>query len=165
MVTLFWQDWKLSLVALIVGPLIFVLLRYVSRKMKSVMASCQESFASILSRVKEVYEAHRLIKISNTYKAEYDRFLTSIMKSTNDGANDENHNAWNSSVSGPMHDRNCGCSDIRGISDAEWCSGSRTVCYVVLSSSSHSSCQESGWHEYRLHHDQDSCRQYFCHSG
>ena len=73
-VTLFWQDWKLSLVALIVGPLIFVLLRYVSRKMKSVMASCQESFASILSRVKEVYEAHRLIKISNTYKAEYDRF-------------------------------------------------------------------------------------------
>lgn len=72
--TLFWQDWKLSLVALIIGPLIFLLLRYVSRKMKSVMASCQESFAGILSRVKEVYEAHRLIKISNTYKAEYDRF-------------------------------------------------------------------------------------------
>jgi len=38
------------------------------------MASCQESFAGILSRVKEVYEAHRLIKISNTYKDEYDRF-------------------------------------------------------------------------------------------
>lgn len=72
--TLFWQDWKLSLVALIIGPLIFLLLRYVAIKMKSVMASCQESFASILSRVKEVYEAHRLIKISNTYKAEYDRF-------------------------------------------------------------------------------------------
>lgn len=72
--TLLWQDWKLSLVALIIGPLIFLLLRYVSRKMKSVMASCQESFAGILSRVKEVYEAHRLIKISNTYKAEYDRF-------------------------------------------------------------------------------------------
>ena len=72
--TLFWQDWKLSLVALIIGPLIFLLLRYVSRKMKSVMASCQESFAGILSRVKEVYEAHRLIKISNTYKDEYDRF-------------------------------------------------------------------------------------------
>lgn len=30
--TLFWQDWKLSLVALIIGPLIFLLLRYVSRK-------------------------------------------------------------------------------------------------------------------------------------
>lgn len=72
--TLFWQDWKLSLVSLIIGPLIFFLLRYVSRKMKSVMASCQESFASILMRVKEVYEAHRLIKISNTYKDEYARF-------------------------------------------------------------------------------------------
>lgn len=71
---LLWQDWKLSLMALAIGPLIFILLRYVSVKIKSVFASCQESFATVLSKVKEVYEAHRLIKISNTYKKEFDQF-------------------------------------------------------------------------------------------
>lgn len=73
-VVLFWNNWSLALVSLLIGPLIAVLLRYISRQIRRVMSSCQESFASILIRVREAYTTQRLIKISNSYDFECARF-------------------------------------------------------------------------------------------
>lgn len=77
---LVWNNWMLAIVSLIIAPMIFKLLRYISRRMKTIMETCQASFASVLERVKEVYEGHRLVKLSDTYALEMDRF-----KRINDG--------------------------------------------------------------------------------
>ena len=77
---LVWNNWMLAIVSLIIAPMIFKLLRYISKRMKMIMETCQASFASVLERVKEVYEGHRLIKLSDTYALEMDRF-----KRINDG--------------------------------------------------------------------------------
>lgn len=77
---LVWNNWMLAIVSFIIAPMIFKLLRYISKRMKMIMETCQASFASILERVKEVYEGHRLIKLSDTYALEMDRF-----KRINDG--------------------------------------------------------------------------------
>lgn len=71
---LLWHNWMLAFVSLVIGPFIVMLLRYISRRMKTIMSSCQESLASVLVRVKEAYGAERLIKISNTYEFETKRF-------------------------------------------------------------------------------------------
>lgn len=77
---LVWNNWMLAIVSLIIAPMIFKLLRYISKRMKTIMETCQASFASVLERVKEVYEGHRLVKLSDTYALEMDRF-----KRLNDG--------------------------------------------------------------------------------
>lgn len=77
---LVWNNWMLAIVSFIIAPMIFKLLRYISKRMKMIMETCQASFASVLERVKEVYGGHRLIKLSDTYALEMDRF-----KRINDG--------------------------------------------------------------------------------
>lgn len=77
---LVWNNWMLAIVSLIIAPMIFKLLRYISKRMKTIMETCQASFASVLERVKEGYEGHRLVKLSDTYALEMDRF-----KRINDG--------------------------------------------------------------------------------
>lgn len=71
---LVWNNWMLAIVSLIIAPLIFKLLRYISNRMKTIMDTCQASFAVLLEHVKEVYEGHRLVKLSDTYCLEMDRF-------------------------------------------------------------------------------------------
>ena len=73
-ITLFWNNWILAIVSLVIAPALFYLLRYISTKMKTVMGSCQSSFASIMVRVKEAFRIERLIKISGTYEEESRRF-------------------------------------------------------------------------------------------
>ena len=77
---LVWNNWMLAIVSLIIAPMIVKLFRYISKRMKTIMETCQASFASVLERVKEVYEGHRLVKLSDTYALEMDRF-----KRINDG--------------------------------------------------------------------------------
>ena len=71
---LLWHDWKLSIVSFVIAPCVFFLLRYISNRMRKVMSSCQESFASVLVRVREAHYAQRVIKISNAYEYENRRF-------------------------------------------------------------------------------------------
>ena len=73
-VILIWHNWLLALAVLCLGPVVAKLLRWISQKMKSVMFSSQQNVASLIVRVKETYEAERLIKISGTYDAERRRF-------------------------------------------------------------------------------------------
>lgn len=73
---LIYQNWQLSIVSFIVFPLIVSLLRYVSTRMKRVMERSQQSIATLLVLLKEVYRASRLIKINNNYNREVDRFVS-----------------------------------------------------------------------------------------
>lgn len=71
---LLWQNWKLTLIACIVGPIAGVILRTISKRVKRIVRASQESIAAVLSRVSESYEAERLVKVSNTYDFEMARF-------------------------------------------------------------------------------------------
>ncbi len=71
---LLWHNWALALVSLVIAPLVAVLLRYISNKMRTVMASSQASFGVLLGRVREAYDGHRLVKMSNAYQFEKERF-------------------------------------------------------------------------------------------
>lgn len=73
-IVLVWHNWQLAIVSLILAPLIWWLLRGIFGRMKKVMEACQESITSILVHVKEVYQGHRLIKLSDTYEQEKSTF-------------------------------------------------------------------------------------------
>lgn len=71
---LFWQNWQLTLVSCIVGPVAAYLLGIIRRRIKAVVHKGQQAIADTLSCVQEAYGAHRLIKISATYDFEKERF-------------------------------------------------------------------------------------------
>lgn len=71
---LVWHNWLLACLVLLLGPLVAKLLRGISKKMRTVMDSSQQSVASLIVRVKEAYEGERLIKISGTLESELKRF-------------------------------------------------------------------------------------------
>lgn len=71
---LLWQNWMLTLVACIVGPIAAVVLQAIRRRMKRIVRQNQEAIAGVLSRVQESYGAERLVKVSNTYDYEAERF-------------------------------------------------------------------------------------------
>ena len=73
-IVLLWHNWMLALVSLVIGPMVAYLLRYISNKMRAVMSTCQASFGTILGNVRETYDGHRLVKISNAYDFETERF-------------------------------------------------------------------------------------------
>lgn len=73
-IVLLWHNWMLALVSLVIGPMVAYLLRYISNKMRAVMSTCQASFGTILGNVRETYDGHRLVKISNAYEFETNRF-------------------------------------------------------------------------------------------
>lgn len=73
-IVLLWHNWILALVSFIIGPVIAYFLRCLSRKMRGALNRCQASFGFILSTVHEIYCGHRLVKISNTYDFELDKF-------------------------------------------------------------------------------------------
>ena len=71
---LVWHDVILTLVALIIAPVIVWLLKFLSSKLRAILAGAQQNIATLLVRVKESYEARQVIKISNTFELEGRRF-------------------------------------------------------------------------------------------
>ena len=59
---------------ILVVPAIVWLLKFISSKIRGIMANAQQNIATLLVRVKEGYDARTLIKVSNTYEAEVGRF-------------------------------------------------------------------------------------------
>ena len=71
---LFWHNWHLTLVAFIVAPALALILRAISRRMRRIVKNSQEALASMISRVQESYSAAQIVKVSNTYDFEDERF-------------------------------------------------------------------------------------------
>lgn len=71
---LLWQNWQLTLVSCVVGPLAGFILRRIRQRTRKIVKQSQEAIADTLSRVQESYEAQRLVKVSGTYDFEENRF-------------------------------------------------------------------------------------------
>lgn len=77
---LVWHDITLTLVTLVIAPAIVWLLKYISAKLRSIVTGAQKNVATLLVRIKESYDARQIIKVSNTFESEIQRF-----KTVNDG--------------------------------------------------------------------------------
>lgn len=73
-VMLIWHDVSLTLVTVLIAPLIIGLLKTISKKLKPLTAKSQKNVATLLSRLRESYEAHPVVKITNAYDVEMQRF-------------------------------------------------------------------------------------------
>lgn len=73
-VMLIWHDVSLTLVTVLIAPLIIGLLKTISKKLKPLTAKSQKNVATLLSRLRESYEAHLVVKITNAYDVEMQRF-------------------------------------------------------------------------------------------
>lgn len=73
---LVWHDVALTLVTLVIAPAIVWLLKYISAKLRSILAGAQQNVATLLVRIKESYDARQIIKVSNTFESEIQRFKT-----------------------------------------------------------------------------------------
>ena len=71
---LFWQNWQLTCVTFIITPVLALVLRLISKRMKKIVRDSQTSLANMISRVQESYEAERIVKVSGTYDFEDARF-------------------------------------------------------------------------------------------
>ena len=80
---LLWQNWMLTLVAAIVGPLAAVILRIIRRRTRRLVTESQAAIADTISHVQDSYEAQRLVKVSGTYdfeSAKYHRINETIRR-------------------------------------------------------------------------------------
>ena len=73
---LVWYDITLTLVTLVIAPAIVWLLKYISAKLRSILAGAQQNGDTLLVRIKESYDARQIIKVSNTFESEIQRFKT-----------------------------------------------------------------------------------------
>ena len=71
---LVYQNWKLTLVALIVGPLMALLLKWVTKRMRQYTTGFQQTLGDMTGIVQEAYEGQRIIKIYDGYETELARF-------------------------------------------------------------------------------------------
>jgi subfamily B ATP-binding cassette protein MsbA len=71
---LFYYNWQLTLVTFLIGPGLVFILRRISKRVRKIVKENQETLGRMISRVQETYEAEKLVKISNTYDFEDQRF-------------------------------------------------------------------------------------------
>ena len=71
---LFWQNWQLTLVTFVAGPLIVWVLRRISGRLRRIVRKSQETVADMIVRVKETYEARREVKMAGSFAFEEERF-------------------------------------------------------------------------------------------
>lgn len=62
---LFWLNWELTLFTLVVAPFIAGVVRYVSRRFRSISARIQKSVSNVTESAEEAFGGQRVIKIHN----------------------------------------------------------------------------------------------------
>ena len=71
---LFYYNWLLTLVTFLVAPLIALVLRWVSKRVKAITSESQKNFGVMIGAIQESYFGERVIKIYNGTQYERDRF-------------------------------------------------------------------------------------------
>lgn len=71
---IFWTNWQLSLVVMLVAPALVFVLRKISKRVRKIVADNQTALGSMISRVQESFEAEKLVKIFGTYRLEENKF-------------------------------------------------------------------------------------------
>jgi len=67
---MFYLDWRLSLVFVVIGPIIAILVAYISRRFRKISRNIQASMGEVLHISKEAVEGQRVIKIFGGHEHE-----------------------------------------------------------------------------------------------
>jgi subfamily B ATP-binding cassette protein MsbA len=71
---MFYLNWQLTLVSLVVMPLVLVAMRYFSRRMRRLSRALLASYGDMAQALQEAAEGHRVIKVQGTQGHEIERF-------------------------------------------------------------------------------------------
>jgi len=71
---IFWTNWQLSLVVMLVAPALVFVLRKISKRVRKIVSDNQTALGSMISRVQESFEAEKIVKIFGTYQLEESKF-------------------------------------------------------------------------------------------
>lgn len=71
---LIYHNWMLTIVTLLVAPLLALVLRWVSRKIKHLTSQSQDAFGKLIGAIQESYQGERVVKVYDGYDYEEERF-------------------------------------------------------------------------------------------
>lgn len=71
---LVYYNWQLSLITVVTGPLIYLILKTISKKLKHVIQGNQQMIAHLMNTAQESYRAQSLIKLYDSYDLENQKF-------------------------------------------------------------------------------------------
>lgn len=71
---LIYHNWKLTLVTFIVAPLLALVLKWVSKRIKRLTTETQKTFGDLIGKIAEAYNGQRVVKIYNGVPYERERF-------------------------------------------------------------------------------------------
>ncbi|MDD5215397.1 MAG: lipid A export permease/ATP-binding protein MsbA [Methylococcales bacterium] len=80
---LFYMDWRLSLIFLVISPIIAVLVRYVSKRLRMLSKKIQESIGDMTHITSELVNGHRVVRSYGGEDYEKTRFLDSSSHNRN----------------------------------------------------------------------------------
>lgn len=78
---LFWLNWELAAFTLIVGPIIAIVMRYVSKRFRKISQRIQENIGQVSQAAEESINGQRVVKIHNAQATESARFEQANKKS------------------------------------------------------------------------------------
>lgn len=71
---MFYLSWQLSLVFLFVGPIVAVIVTFVTKRFRKVSRNIQQSMGNLTSAVEQVVKGHKVVLMFGGQKKEQDRF-------------------------------------------------------------------------------------------
>lgn len=74
LVMMVWLDWRLTLFSLVVGPLVAILISYVSRRFRAISRRIQDSVGGLNHVAEEVIQGQRIIKVYGGEAFEREQF-------------------------------------------------------------------------------------------
>ncbi len=77
---LLWLNWKLTLIALVIAPLVMLFVRLLSRRLRSMARGSQRALGDVVHVLEETIECHRVVKVFGGQDYEGNRFQRAIGK-------------------------------------------------------------------------------------
>ena len=77
---LLWLNWKLTLIALVIAPLVMLFVRVLSKRLRSMARGSQRALGDVVHVLEETIECHRVVKVFGGQDYEGNRFQRAIDK-------------------------------------------------------------------------------------
>ncbi|MGD9953620.1 MAG: lipid A export permease/ATP-binding protein MsbA [Burkholderiales bacterium] len=77
---LLWLNWKLTLIAFVIAPLVMLFVRVLSRRLRSMARGSQQALGDVVHVLEETIECHRVVKVFGGQDYEGNRFQRAIGK-------------------------------------------------------------------------------------
>lgn len=72
---MFYHSWQLSLIFILIGPVVAIIVSYVSKRFRKVSKAIQDSMGSLTTGVEQAVKGHKVVLMFGGQKLEGDRFL------------------------------------------------------------------------------------------